>query len=137
LNIDVAGDKLTVDPGTASDVALLSKLVEKYARNSRAFVATPYWPGAYAVFARKSPMWDIYAIFPRSAGFQQREIQRIKQVNPGFVIVLDHAMDGREDLRFRNTHPLIDRYVKENYESLSDAGSNSPLQVYLNKQIGQ
>jgi hypothetical protein len=137
LNIDVAGDKLTVDPGTASDVALLSKLVEKYARNGRAFVATPYWPGAYAVFARKSPMWDIYALFPRSEGFQQREIERIKQANSGFVLVLDHALDGREELRFRNTHPLIDRYVKENYESLSDVGSNRPLQVYLNKQIGQ
>lgn len=136
LNINIARDKLTVDPGTAYVVRLLSTLVEKYALNGRAFIATPFWPGAYAAFARKSPMWEIYALFPRSATFQEREIQRIKQADPGFALVFDHALDGREELRFRITHPLIERYIRENYEPLDVLDKGSPFQIYVNKRFG-
>ena len=137
LNVNVAGDNLKIDPGTAFQLALLSKLVEQYAPDGQAFIATPFSPGAYAVFARRSPMWEIYALFPRSAAFQEREIQRIKRANPGFALIYDHALDGREELRFRNTHPLIDRYIKMNYEPLNELDKAIPLQIYVNKRLGQ
>jgi len=137
LNITIAGDKLIVDPSTASDVALLSNLVENHAPDGRAFVVTPYWPGAYAAFARESPMWEIYALFPRSTAFQEREIQRIKRANPGFALVIDRALDGREELRFRNTHPLIDRYIRMNYDPLDDLDKRGGFQIYVNNRLGQ
>jgi hypothetical protein len=125
VEVDVSGDILEMPPRTASDVRLLKDLAAKYASDGRSFVVTPFWPGAYALLERKSPMWEIYALRPRSTEFQLREIERIKLANPGFVLVTDFPLDGRDELRFRNTHPEIYRYIEEEFQRV-DGETNEP-----------
>jgi hypothetical protein len=129
VNIEVSGSELNVAADTAGDVRLLRKLADEYAQHGRSFVATPFWPGAYPLLARKSPMWEIYALFPRNEVFQQQEIERIRAADPGFILIYDLPLDGREELRFRNTHPLIHQYILDNFELLP--GSPNPAyQIY-------
>ncbi len=118
---DAAGDLLKVDPNTAGILAMLKDTVDQYAPNGRSFVATPLWPGAYALYKRKSPMWEIYALFPQQNDFQRREIERLKAAKPGFVLVLDIPVDGRDDLRFSNTHALIKQFIRDNFDSTTTA----------------
>jgi hypothetical protein len=47
----------------------------------------PFWPGAYPLLNAKSPMWEIYALFPRNEDFQQEEIKRIAAASLGFVLI--------------------------------------------------
>jgi len=78
-------------------------------------------------------MWEIYALFPRSKTFEKAEIDRIKAAEPKFALVIDIALDNREELRFRNTHPLIHQYIVDNFEQLPD--SPSPIyQIYKAKK---
>lgn len=119
VNVEVAGDELQIDPATASDVALLRQLAEQYAPNGQTFIATPLWPGAYALLERRSPMWEIYALFPRTDAFERKEIERIKAAKPGFAFIFDMPLDDREELRFKNTHPLIYQYILNNFDSIS------------------
>jgi hypothetical protein len=130
---EISGSKLKIDRATAFDLDILKKMIDRYAPQERVFVATPILPGAYAAFGRKSPMWEIYALFPRSDLAQKREIARIKKADPGFLIVLDYPLDGREELRFRNTHPLIDRFFKDHFERLPDSAAGSAYQLYKAK----
>ncbi len=116
---------------------MLNKLAEQFAPGDRTFIAAPFWPGAYAALGRKSPMWEIYVLFPRSVAFQQAEIERIKAANPGFVVIDDFPLDGRDDLRFRNTHPIIDQYIRDNFEPLNGYSRNPAFQIYRSKQDGQ
>ena len=109
-----------VDPATSSDIALLRDLVERYAPNGRNIVVTPFWPGAYAVLERKSPMWENYALFSRSKSFQNKEIERINLAAPGLVLVINSALDGRDELRFRNTHSLTYSYIRDNFDLTTD-----------------
>jgi hypothetical protein len=118
---NVAGDVLNTGLNDTGDLKTLETLADQYSPGGRSFVAAPFWPGAYAALRRKSPMWEIYALFPRDESFQRLEIERIKKAGPGFVFVVDYAADGRDSLRFRNTHSLIDRFFRENFERLSDA----------------
>ena len=137
INLKIAGDKLNVDPETAGNFVALSKLVKQFSPGDRTFITAPFWPGAYAAMGRKSPMWEIYATTPRSVDFQQAEINRIKAANPGFAVINDYALDGHEELRFHNTHPLIDQYIQDNFEPLIDPMRPPVFQIYISKQGGQ
>jgi hypothetical protein len=133
IETDIAGDKLNVDLGSASRLRLLKELVGTYAPDGRSFVAAPFWPGAYAVFNRKSPMWEIFALFPSSEASQLQEIENIRKANPGFVLVWDDALDGNEDLRFRNTHPLVDRFFRDHFDRLPDSNPSLGYQMYKSR----
>lgn len=132
VSIEVSNHSLQVDPDVASDVKLLRELATQYASDGQSFIATPFWPGAYSLLDRKSPMWEIYALFSRSEAFEKTEIERIKKAKPGFALVFDHALDGQDEWRFKNTHPLIHRYIVANFKRLDDA-SNSAYQIYASR----
>ncbi len=126
VSIEVSGSDLIVKPGTASDISLLRKIADEHAPGNQSFIVTPFWPGAYALLERRSPMWENYALFPRSQTFEQVEIERIKLAKPGFALVFDLALDQRDELRFKNTHPLIHQYIQDHFEQLPD----SPVPAY-------
>ena len=123
--VEVNGEVFKVDAGTARDIELLRTLANRYASDRATFISSPFWPGAYALLERRSPMWEIYALFPRSRSFEEAEIARIEASRPAFALIQDIVLDGRDELRFRNTHPLIYRYIRENYEQVV-----SPVPVY-------
>jgi hypothetical protein len=129
VGVEVSGSRLMMDPGTAADIALLRALADEFAPDGRAFVVTPFWPGSYALLGRRSPMWELYALFPRSERFERREIERMAAAGPGFALVLDLPLDGREQLRFKNTHPLINQYILENFEPV-ERSTQSPYHIY-------
>jgi hypothetical protein len=130
--IEISGNHLQVAPGTANDIRLLRNLSHQYTPDGQSFIATPFWPGAYALLERKSPMWEIYALFPTSQAREQAEIERIKVAKPRFSLVLDIPLDGRDELRFRNTHPLIHQYILDNFQLLPNS-LHSSYQIYTRK----
>jgi hypothetical protein len=127
VTADVAGSALKVDAGTERLLTMLKSTAAEDAPNGGNFVVTPLWPGAYAVLKRRSPMWEIYALFPQGDEFQRREIERIKAARPGFVLILDTALDGRDELRFRNTHPLIEQFVRGNFDAITTGSWPPPV----------
>lgn len=119
VDIEISDSHLKVDQGTAANVELLRNLVEQYAPEGQDFIVTPFWPGAYPLFDRKAPTWEVFALFPRSRAFQQAEIERIKEAQPAFAFILDIPLDGRDELRFRNTHPLINQYIMDHFKEVT------------------
>lgn len=130
--VEISGTNLLVDPDTASNIEFVRGLVTAYAPNGGNFIVTPFWPSLYAIFDRRSPTWEIYALLPRSEAFQQAEIERIKKARPGFILVIDTPLDGRDELRFKNTHPLIYHYIVANFKRLPDM-PDADYQVFTEK----
>lgn len=132
VNVTISDRVLQVDIATAQEITLLRELSDSYAPNGQSIVAVPFWPGAYALLERKSPIWEIYALSPyRSDAFQREEIKRIEKADPGLVIVLDLPLDGRDDLRYQNTHEILNQYFEENYSLLDRYTDNPNLQIYV------
>jgi hypothetical protein len=125
--VSISGDQLRVDPSTADNIAFLRRLAERYMGQEQTFFAAPFWPGAYALLDRRAPVWEIYPLFPRGPGFEQAEIRRIEAANPAFAVIVDAPLDGREELRFRNTHPVTWRYIETHFVRTDD----SPSPAYL------
>lgn len=133
--LNVGRDRLWVDPATASDVGLIERLHRDFAPAGRSFYVAPLLPGAWALLHAKAPTWEIYTAWDRNTAFQQDEIDRLKAADPGFILVYDLALDGREELRFKNTHSLIDRYVRENYVPVEGYTANPAYQIYRARNV--
>lgn len=116
---EISGDRLRVTPKEAADVARIRQAMQAYAPEGGSFIATPLWPGAYALLGQKAPMWAIYNLFPQTPAFQKREIARMKAANPRFALVQNHALDAQENLRFELTNPLIYQYIKTHFTLVS------------------
>lgn len=119
VEVEISGSIIQVRPPVARDIELLHHLAERFAGDGQGFVAVPSWPGAYPLLERRAPMWEIYALWPRLPQFEREEIERIRSYGDlGFVIVLDAPLDGRDDLRFKYTHPLTYRYILDTFERI-------------------
>lgn len=118
VDVEISGSSLKMDPSAASEVGMFRNLVQRYAADGRSFLAVPYFPGAYALFERRSPTWEIYPLVPRSPEFEQAEIERVKKAGPAFVLESDWPLDRRDEMRFRYTHPLIHRYILDKFDPL-------------------
>lgn len=129
VSVEISGNTLMVDQATAADIALLRHLAAEYAPHGEEFIAAPYWPGAYALLERRSPMWEIYALFHRDRSFEMRELERIKASKPRFAVILDYALDGRQELRFKNTHPLTYQYIVDNFDRI-EYGTNPSYHIF-------
>jgi hypothetical protein len=128
--VSIGSDVIWMDPDTASQVSLLRRLKADFAPAGQSVFVAPLWPGAYALLGTKSPTWEIYMLSPKTAGFQRQEIARLAAARPAFALIIDYPLDGREELRYRNTHPLIEQYIESNFELVKSITTNPVLQVY-------
>ncbi len=132
--VEVSDSNLQVNKNIASNINLIRQTVQSYAPDRQNFIVTPYWPGAFSLLERKSPLWEIYALFPRSKKFELEEIDRLKKANPTFALIIDLPTDGRNELRYRNTHPLTHQYILDNFERLPHT-VESNFQIYKPNKI--
>lgn len=129
--VDVRGDALCMSEAAAIPVEVVEDLAHRYVSSSGTLLAAPVWPGAYALLGLKSPVREIYPLFPRSERFQRQEIDRLQRNRPSLVLVYDIAVDGREDLRYAHTHPLIWDYLQANYRQVRSPLELPKLRVYI------
>ena len=132
--ITVSNQILSVRKETAITISTLNDIYSKYGDDSRTFLVAPLWPGAYALFEKKAPVLWTYPLFAQTNEAQQAEISRIQHANPSFALIVDHALNGIEQLRFRHTNPLIVAYLDDNYTRLK-LPENPAFSLYIPKQL--
>jgi hypothetical protein len=78
----------------------------------------PHSPTLYPVLQRQSPIRDTYILFPEVELRQQEIINDLDTKRINWVLVTDTPLDNRDDLRFRNTHPLVWQYLVSEFEPI-------------------
>jgi len=114
--IKVQGDDLWVPRATADLVNGLFSMERRYFSQGGEVMAAPHLPGAYALLGRKAPVWQTYFFFPETEERQKDMIQDMDRKGVRWLILGSGTLDGREDLRFRNTHPLVWRHIMDAFE---------------------
>jgi len=79
------------------------------------FLALPNFPGLHAVNKARMGVWEIYALSARDARFEQAELARLASRPPAVVMLSNHALDDRPDLRYSVMHPLMYKWIMDNY----------------------
>jgi len=110
---------------TSFETAQLTESALEAIRGSR-FLAAPAYPSLYAMTATRSPIWDIYAAWPRTQEEQVKAIAAI-QAFPIDVILINKDAFGK-DASFEHNNPLLYSYLTRTYKECKTlTGSNVRL----------
>jgi hypothetical protein len=99
------------------------------------FLAIPDSPGLYAIYKKKMQIWEIYSLWPRDPSFERAELSRLQVNAPQVIFLSNHALDGRPELRYSSTHPILYQWIVDNYrpEPALQKSPNPPWEVYVRK----
>jgi hypothetical protein len=128
---NVSGDRLLMESGVADSVEDIQRIATRYRGKDDTVLSVPIWPGLYALLGVKSPVYEIYPLFPRSNAFQQQEIERLIQAKPSIVFFDDVGVDGRNDMRYGSTHPLMTQYIEQHYREIPSPAAEPQLKIYV------
>lgn len=131
--IKISENELWVAPELANTIKTIEEIAIRYAPNNESFVVVPYWPGAYALLQRKSPMWETYILFKRSSSFEMEEIQRIKAAEPKFILIQNKSF-GDSSLLFKNNRPLIYEYIETEFEKI-ESSPTAEFEMFIAREI--
>lgn len=120
VEYQIRGDSLRLLPQQAETVDRVKRVVSDWVGSDEKLMIVPHWPTMYPVLGRQSPVWQLYFIFREPEEDQRKLIASIKANDIKWVIFGDTALDGRDDLRFRNTNSLVWQYLREEFEPVDE-----------------
>ncbi len=105
--MEVRGRAMTVGTEEARLLECGAKLTGELAGPDERILFLPNLAGLYPSTERRSPIRHLYFIFPTELNDESTTIREIEEARVQWVMLRDYATDGRDDLRFRNTNPLM------------------------------
>lgn len=122
VRYDIKGDSLLLPSETASMIKSVKNAVDSNVQPGEGLLIAPHLTTTYCILGRQSPAWEIYNMFPAKEERQIDTIDRLKRENVRWALLGDVALDGRDELRFQNTHRLIYQYLTEEFEEIDVTG---------------
>ncbi len=122
VQYNIAGDDLWIRTRHARYIEKVRRIDEMYVPPDEGFLIAPYTPGFYPILGRKPAVWNTYMLWPEEQGRQRKMIEDMKDNNVNWALIADSALDGREELRFRNTHKDVWDYLMAEFEIVEHQG---------------
>jgi hypothetical protein len=133
VKVDIRSDAIWLPPYTADLFQTLAEIHAKKIGPGENLLIAPHWTVFYPVFEMKSPLWEVFFLFENTEERQRQMISELKEENVNWVILGDVAFDGRQDLRFRNTHHLLWKHIMDHFEPVEAEGFPSNYQLLKRK----
>lgn len=118
VKTDLRGDSLWISPDTARVINGLKAIDQKMPQRSDGLLAAPYSAGIYAILHKRSPLREIYFLFPGPLSEQERMVQNLQSSGVNWAYVCHYYADERPELSFENTHSLVWQYLVANFETI-------------------
>ena len=118
--LDVGGEQLRLTASEAEFLRSVTDVLEREVPAHASLFIAPAAPTLYAVERRRSPTWEIYFFWPNATRKAQRRLTReLEAQGVEYALVFDYALDNRRDLIFRNSNPLVWRYLTQHFEPIA------------------
>jgi len=131
--VDIRGDKIWMSPYSANLIRSVKRISEEMAGEKQKLLIAPHWTTFYPILGRISPLRETYFLFRETEARQREMTRELDEQGVDWVILGDVALDGRDELRFRNTHCLIWRYILDNFEAVQVEGLPKNYQLLKRK----
>ena len=132
VRVDVGGQKMIAPLFHARVLKSARTLATELAKKDESVLFLPHMPGLYPFTDRLSPTNQIYFIFPAKPDEDRALLAEIEAANVQWVMLHDYPLDGRDDLRFRNTNPIVFDFFRKNFEPVKIA-SMPPDMIALHR----
>jgi hypothetical protein len=119
---DVGGSSLWISRSSAELLDALESVVRSRLEPEDPLLAVPTLAELLPILDRRSAVYDIYCMYPASRGEQERMLRSIDEEAVRLALVRDDPLDGREELRFSRTHPLVWSHLVGEFEPLELRG---------------
>lgn len=93
------------------------------------FVA-PAYAAIYAQLGRDAPVYDTFALYQADATSQREAIAALERVPVRAAVVSNAPTDGREELRFSQTHPDLWAFLHARFEATHRADLGEDVFVF-------
>lgn len=133
---NIINDSIWMDKDIANLINQVTQ-IDRQLVSQENFLIAPHWTTLYPILQRKSPLWDIYILFPETAAKQRRMIWELDNKKVNWVILGDILLDGRDNLRFKNTHPLVWQHLRDNFKVMETLPYNHQLMQRRTKVVAQ
>ena len=114
--VEIKGERMSVLPYYAKVLASTLTLNNELAKKDEPILFIPNVPGLYPFTERLSPTRQIYFIHPATPEEDRALLEEINAAGVQWVMLRDYALDGREDLRFRNAYPVVFAYLRQHFD---------------------
>lgn len=118
VQYSIGGDQLWLPKDQATYIETIKQLVAHHVAPDEGLFIAAHSPALYPILHRKAPVYDPWPLLPASREDQEETIEDLMKHKVNWVILSDIALDGRDELRFRNTHPLVWKYIMANFEPI-------------------
>ena len=132
--LNIAGDGIWVKEKTANLIKAVKQINDKHVKHDEGILLAPNLPTLYPIIGQSSPLWDIYFLFKETGERQKEMISELKKKDVNWIVLGDIPIDGRNELRFRNTHNLVWQHFKECFEPVEFEGLSSEYQLLHRKR---
>ena len=85
-------------------------------------LAVPTLAALLPVLDRRSAVYDTFCVYPASTAEQRAMLRSLTEEDVRVAVIHDLALDGREELRFRHTHPLVWAELERSFRRVPIAG---------------
>jgi hypothetical protein len=129
VSYNISGRQLWLRQEQAAYIEAVKQVVTQHIGSAEELLIAPHSPTLYPILQRQSPIWETYLLFPETEERQREIIQVLEARQVNWAILADSALDSRDELRFRNTHPLVWQYLMNKFEPVETPGL--PVNQYL------
>ena len=132
--IAIDGREFEVPREQAAVMRTVAKSFHNCGARDGGFLEAPYYPGLYAYLNARAPAWELYYLYPRHEGFQQKHIEAVQRNKVSLVLLnREAAVDGLKGLKIGNTYPRLLEYILTHYQR-SDAKLPDGFELYYSAQ---
>jgi hypothetical protein len=112
----VAGDELRLPPERARYLDRIGSVIRRRIPEDEALFIAPQMPTLYPLLGKTSPVWGLYLVWTADAEEQDEIVRTLERKDVAWALIKDRPIDGKEELRFRNSHPRVWEHLHREFD---------------------
>ena len=116
----IMGDELRLAWPRAKYLASIKEIVRRRVPEDETILIAPHMAALYPLLRKTSPVWGLAFLWEADAQGEGEIIRDLERKRVNWALVLDIPIDGRDELRFSQSHRRVWEYLTREFVRIED-----------------